>query len=285
MSKLLDSISSGLQAELDATVRDVEQGDQQAYMAHRIPMEMYAFLLQWFVLAAEKVRSSEEEDVAPAPKSRRGRGGKAGARATGRGATKKQSEAWAWSNQIPPTLNLVCKVLQRLSTQRIWTTTAERETFIKCVHFFFFHFHYFILLSRCITRAAYHIAENEAYMKDSVVRDHVYKVICLSVKHHNHAFATQINIIQNLQYYEHLSEPYAECLDILAKEFDHTQLGDEVLREISSKTFGGQDSKGPRSFSKFLIKFSELSPRLILKQISLLGPQIDSEVSSQIAVL
>ncbi|KAJ7888946.1 hypothetical protein B0H14DRAFT_3855905 [Mycena olivaceomarginata] len=39
----------------------------------------------------------------------------------------------------------------------------------------------------------------------------------------------------------------------------------------------GQDNKGPRTFSTFLIKFSELAPRLMLKQMSLLLGQLDSD--------
>lgn len=88
----------------------------------------------------------------------------------------------------------------------------------------------------------------------------------------------QSSIVQSLQYCEHLSEPMAECLTVYAKEFDHAQLGDEILREIAAMNFIGQDNKGPRTFSKFLIKFSELAPRLMLKQISLLLGQLDSEV-------
>ena len=117
-------------------------------------------------------------------------------------------------------------------------------------------------------------------MKLQNVRMHVYKVICIAVKHHGHALAAQINIMQSLQYYEHLSEPMAECLSILAKEFDHAQLGDEILREIAGKTFNAQDTKGPRAFSRFLVKFSEESPRSVLKQISLLLGHLDSEVRS-----
>lgn len=49
--------------------------------------------------------------------------------------------------------------------------------------------------------------------------------------------------------------------------------------EISQKDFNAQDSKGPRSFSKFLLKITELSPRIVLKQISLLLTHLDSEVS------
>ncbi|KAJ7756752.1 non-SMC mitotic condensation complex subunit 1-domain-containing protein [Mycena maculata] len=258
MTKLLDSITSGLQTELDATMRDLEQEAPQVYLAHKTPLEMYAFLLQWFVTAAEKVKQNDGDGPAtPAPKSRKPRGGKAAA--PGRSARSTKKSEWTWSDQIPATLNLISKVL-RLSTQRIWTTTAERDTFISC-----------------LTRPAYYITESEVYMKLQDIKLSVYKVICLAVKHHGHALNAQITIIQSLQFYEHLSEPMAECLTILAKEFDHAQLGDEVLREVAGMTFGGQDNKGPRTFSKFLIKFSELAPRLMLKQMSLLLGQLDSE--------
>lgn len=130
MNKLLDSVQSGLLAECEATMRDLEQGDQQTFMAHRLPLEMYAFLLQWFVSAAEKVKSKSDEDVpaAPAPKPRRGRGGKV---AGSRTVSKKDSQ-WTWIDQIPGTLALISKVL-RLKTHRIWTTTPDRDAFIKYV--------------------------------------------------------------------------------------------------------------------------------------------------------
>ncbi|KAJ7211815.1 non-SMC mitotic condensation complex subunit 1-domain-containing protein [Mycena haematopus] len=259
MSKLLDSLTSGLQAELDATIRDLDDAPQ-VYLPHKGPLEMYAFLLQWFVSAAEKVKQADPDAPAtPAPKTKKPRGGKSAATArSGRTAASKKAE-WTWIDQIPTTLNLISKVL-RLSTQRIWTTTAEKDTFISC-----------------LTRPAYHITENELYMKQQDIKLSVYKVICLAVKHHGHALTAQISIIQSLQFSEHLSEPMAECLTILAKEFDHSQLGDEILREIAGMNFTGQDNKGPRTFSKFLIKFSELAPRLMLKQMSLLLGQLDSE--------
>ena len=117
-------------------------------------------------------------------------------------------------------------------------------------------------------------------MKSQPIKLGVYKVICLAVKHHGHGPAAQTTIIQSLQYYEHLSEPMAECLNVLLKEFDHAQLGDEILREISAKTFSAQDTKGPRNFSRFLTQFAEWAPRAVLKQISLLLSHLDSEVCS-----
>lgn len=115
-------------------------------------------------------------------------------------------------------------------------------------------------------------------MKSNETRLGVYKVICLAVKHHGHSLGAQISIMQSLQYFEHLSEPMAEALTVLAKEFDHNQLAEEILREISGKHFSAQDTKGPRAFSRFLVRLAELAPRLILKQISLLLSHLDSEV-------
>ncbi|KAG6819862.1 hypothetical protein H0H93_007948, partial [Arthromyces matolae] len=262
MSKLLDSVSSGLQAELDATTRDIDRGDQQGYMSRKEPLERFGFLLLWFVSATEKIKQPEDENgqSVPAPKGRKGRGGKAGGKGS-RSAANKKDDSWTWIDQIPPTLALICKVL-RLQSQRIWTVTAERDAFITCM-----------------TRPAYRITENEQYMKSDEIKAGVIKIICLAVKHHGHAMGAHVTIMQHLQFFEHLAEPMAECLSVLANEFDHAQLGDEVLREIAGKAFSSNmnEQKEPRVFGRFLVKFAELAPRSILKQLSLLLEQLDSE--------
>lgn len=133
-------------------------------------------------------------------------------------------------------------------------------------------------LLSCLVKPAYYVLENEQYMKVEGIKMGAEKVICVSVKHHNQILAAHTNIIQNLQFYEHLPEVLAECLNILASQYDHTQLGDEILREIAAKTFNAQDNKGPRNFARFLVKFAEYAPRSVLKQLSLLLGQLDSEV-------
>ena len=40
----------------------------------------------------------------------------------------------------------------------------------------------------------------------------------------------QTAIVQNLQYYEHLSEPMAELLQIVTEQYDYPHLTDEILR-------------------------------------------------------
>jgi condensin complex subunit 1 len=273
MSKILDSLSSGLAAQATQAKRDVEnETDPQVVQAHRIPLEMYAFLLSWFVDSAEKVKSSGEDD-APAPKPRRGRGGKAGG---ARGAARKDN--WSWEQQIPTTLRLITRVLV-MKFQRIWTTVPERDAFVEYVQYLILvHDAHFI--SSCITRPAYHLWESEIYMKSAAIRGGIFSVIHLAVKNHGHALRAQIKIVEGLAYHEHLSEPMAECLDGLVAEYQYTQLGEDVLREIASKTFSGQDTKSPRFFSRFLIAFAEKQPKSVLKQISLLLGHLDSEVIS-----
>lgn len=118
-------------------------------------------------------------------------------------------------------------------------------------------------------------------MKSIDIRLPVYRVICLAVKFHGHSFAAQASIMQGLQFFEHLAEPMAELVSKLATEFDHAQLGDGLVKEIASKNFSAQDSKGPRVFSKFLVKYTEEAPKSVLKQLSLLKGQFDSEVRSR----
>jgi condensin complex subunit 1 len=40
----------------------------------------------------------------------------------------------------------------------------------------------------------------------------------------------QTSIMQSLSYFDHLSEPMAELLQILAEQYDYPQLADEILR-------------------------------------------------------
>jgi len=115
-------------------------------------------------------------------------------------------------------------------------------------------------------------------MKSEPIRMGIYKALCLAVKHHGHVLAAQTRIIQALQYCEHLAEPMAELLNVLAKEFDHVQLTDEILREIAKMTFKAQENKESRVISKFLVKLAETIPRTVLRQMAVLQVHLDSEV-------
>lgn len=256
LTKTLDTITSSL-VNHATTVCALPLDDMDAPMVHKTPLEMWAFLLQWFVVVAEKGAGKGDEGRSMA------------AATTGRGKTgksKKGSSAAAtsnfvWAGHIPHVLQSMHRAL-RVPTQRIWRTSSEKEQFVSC-----------------FTRPAYQLAETEAYLKDQEIKLGIYKVICLAVKFHSHAFGAQTSIIQNLTYFEHLAEYMAELLAILEKEFDFSQLGEEILRDVAGKSFAHNDQKGPKVFSRFLVRLAELSPRVVQKQMALLLSHLDSEVS------
>ncbi|KAN0063421.1 condensin complex non-SMC subunit Cnd1 [Thecaphora frezii] len=264
--KLLDAIISGMSNALDEAQRELDGDDPNAYAGHAPALEMYAFLLQWFVSCAEKHTGGRAEgganpavhaaQAAAAGKSRRAGGGGSGSKSSAAG----RSDAWAWSSSIPAVLALMHKAL-RIRSERMWTVTAARDSYV----------------SGCIMRPALLLQENEAYLKVQAIKLGIFKVICQAVKAHGQAFSAQTSIIQSLQYYEHLAEPMAELLAVMRSEFDYERLGEEVLREVAGKNFGAMDTKSPRSFGRFLVRMAELSPRSVLKQIALLQKHLDSE--------
>ncbi|XXH01038.1 hypothetical protein Hte_007389 [Hypoxylon texense] len=251
LSKIFDLIMSGLAAEADAINHDLENPEEQEMITHhKSLLEIYGFLLQWTIACVE-TKAAEKSSTAPVSRAR-GKGAKSKTAASKDGS-------WDSATQLQSALDVMSKVL-KLKLGKIFLTTSERDTFIGL-----------------LTRPVYMVLESEQRVKNTAIKMHAFKVLCIAVKHHGHGYAAQISIVQNLTYFEHLSEPMAEFLHILAEQYDYPQLADEVLREISNKEFNSNDTKGPKSVSSFIIKLSELVPRLVIKQMTMLAKQLDSE--------
>ncbi|QQK47806.1 Condensin complex subunit 1 [Penicillium digitatum] len=247
LSKLLDLVVSGLSVEADVIHGDLESDEQDAIQHHKQLLEMYGFLLQWALSAVEVKAAEKPTEVAPVrrggPKSKK----------------SANSSQWDWTPQIQISMETMCKVM-KLKLGRIFLTTSDRDTFVTL-----------------FTRTIYLVLESEQRVKSMAIRMHAFKVLCIAVKHHGQAFGAQTSIVQSLTYFEHLSEPMAEFLHILAEQYDYPQLSDEILKELGNKEFNSNDTRGPKSVSTFIIKLSELAPRLIIKQMTLLAKQLDSD--------
>ncbi|PMD16663.1 hypothetical protein NA56DRAFT_632928 [Hyaloscypha hepaticicola] len=251
LSKILDLVVSGLSTEADIIHNDLESDEQELISHHKQLLEVFGFLLQWTIAAVE-TKAAEKSSTAPAA---RGRGKGAKAKASG----KDKDSNWDSSAQLQTALDIMCKVL-KLKLSKIFLTTSERDTFISL-----------------FTRPVYMVLESEQRVKSTAIRMHAFKVLCIAVKHHGHGYAAQISIVQNLTYFEHLAEPMAEFLHILSEQYDYPQLAGEILTELSNKEFNSNDTKGPKSVSSFIVKLSELAPRLVIKQMTMLAKQLDSE--------
>ncbi|KAL8758882.1 MAG: hypothetical protein Q9199_001171 [Rusavskia elegans] len=251
LSKILDVVVSGLSSEADSIHNEGETEAQETTGHHKQLLEMYGFLLQWSISAVEVKAAEKPANAAPA----RGRG-------AGKGAKSKASAkdgVWDPTPQLQTALEIMCKVM-KLKLAKIFMTTSERDTLVGL-----------------FTRSVYLMFESEQRIKNTALRMHAFKVLCMAVKHHGHAFGAQTSIIQNLSYFEHLAEPMAEFLQILAEQYDYPQLAEEILRELSNKEFNTNDTRGPKSVSAFMVKLSELAPRLVIKQMMLLIKFLDSE--------
>ncbi|KAH9890781.1 condensin component [Xylariomycetidae sp. FL2044] len=252
LSKIFDLVMSGLAAEADAINHDLENPDEQEILAHhKSLLEVYGYLLQWTIACVE-TKAAEKSSTAPVSRAR----GKA---AKSKTAAKDKDGAWDSAAQLQAALDVMSKVL-KLKLGKIFLTTSERDTFIGL-----------------LTRPVYMVLESEQRAKNTAIRMHAFKVLCIAVKHHGHGYAAQISIVQNLTYFEHLSEPMAEFLHILAEQYDYPQLAEEILKELGNKEFNSNDTRGPKSVSTFIVKLSELVPRLVIKQMTMLAKQLDSE--------
>jgi len=126
---------------------------------HRELLEIYAFLLQWAVQATENL-AAEKSASAPAAKGRK----------TAKGKTVAGKQAFDSSTQLISALETMVKVF-KLKLQRIFVTTSERDSFVQL-----------------LTRPSYMVLESEQRVKSNPIRMHVWKVLCMAIKHHGHGF-------------------------------------------------------------------------------------------------
>jgi len=161
LSKLLDLVISGLSVEADIIHGDIESDEQDAIQHHKQLLEMYGFLLQWALSTVEIKAAEKPVEAAPA---RRG-AGKSRSKASARG-----DGHWDWTPQIQMSMETMCKVM-KLKLSRIFLTTSDRDTFINL-----------------FTRSVYLMLESEQRVKSMAIRMHAFKVLCIAVKHHGHAF-------------------------------------------------------------------------------------------------
>jgi condensin complex subunit 1 len=158
LSKVLDLVVSSASAAADVANADIEAEEQDALAHHKQLLEIYAFLLQWAISAVE-IKASEKQASAP------GRGRKG----VGKAKTGKDS-VWDPTHQLISAMDVMTKAL-KLKLVRIFVTTPERDAFISLY-----------------TRPVYMLLESETRIKNTSIKMYAFRVLCIAVKHHGHAF-------------------------------------------------------------------------------------------------
>ncbi|KAJ2557255.1 condensin complex non-SMC subunit Cnd1 [Coemansia sp. RSA 1933] len=233
-------------------------------------LDRYAFLFQWTVERGESAASRSHSATAAASAST-GKGRKrrannsaasivaAAGGGSGGGSTIAEVVS-GWKSKLFDLYILVQQIFD-MPLGRIWNSVPERDTFIGV-----------------FTRLAHKIMENPAYTKDNDFQLIVFRTLCIWFQSYNGLYGLVTMITQNLQHYEHQSESMAALVHLAYEAYDGTQLADEVLRSIAGKAFSGtHDKVGPKNTARFLVKFSQLAPKALLRQMGLLIKHLDSE--------
>lgn len=170
LSKILDLVVSGLAVEADIIHHELESDEPDALPHYKQLLEMYGFLLQWSLSAVEIKAAEKPTTSAPAR-----RGGK-----TAKSKSNPKDGSWDSSAHIQIAMEAMCKVM-KLKLEKIFMTTSDRDTFINL-----------------FTRSVYLVLENDQRVKSMPIRMHAFKVLCIAVKHHGHAFGRPLDIIQTM---------------------------------------------------------------------------------------
>ena len=126
MTKLMDVIVSGLNAQTEALAAELESSDNESLESFRKPIEMYSFLLLWIITSAETIAT--QKSASTSKETARGRQSKAKQAA----AAKDQSVNWDYTPQLQTAFDVVCKIL-KLKLVKVWTLTSEKDTLVRYI--------------------------------------------------------------------------------------------------------------------------------------------------------
>ncbi|AJV74001.1 Ycs4p [Saccharomyces cerevisiae YJM248] len=154
-------------------------------------------------------------------------------------------------NQMENLLESITKLLE-INLSKIFQTTPEKDLFIGL-----------------FTRPLFVLLEIEPVTKVSSLKMFIQRILAMCVKNHGQSSSIQSSLMTNLTYFLHLSVFNAELLKLLNDEYNYPQLTEDILKEISTRVFNAKDTTSPKAISNFLIKLSELSPGIMLRQMNL----------------
>lgn len=243
--RILDLVLSSVKAQTRLVGQSInsEDGSNHAYL--KAGLSRNGFLLHWLLMNLERATSNVFKTAVRA------------------GSTyfKKTPATTATIETIRTALETICNVLSIKNLSRLYNTTSERDLFLSL-----------------FLKPVYVFMESEIIMRTSTsLKMELFECIALAVKNHQQQANVLTSLLQLLIYFDHLPENLAELLKLLYDKYNNSFLTEEMLKDISARDFNANDAKGPKLVSNFIIKLSQVSPRLLLKQFSLVSKFLDGE--------
>ncbi|OLY84655.1 Condensin complex subunit 1 [Smittium mucronatum] len=156
---------------------------------------------------------------------------------------------------------LLFKSLLELNLDRVWDSTTEKNAFIST-----------------LSKFPIKILETEDFTNNENTKYLSFESLIILSRDFNYLF-TLVNIIwQDMKNYEHFGELTAEMVTLSMENYDHVQLGDELLKIISSDSWGDSSDKAAQKYiAKFLISLSLKAPKLVTRFMNVLVNLLGSE--------
>lgn len=141
---------------MKSTSDDLDNNEKETFNNHRLYLELYGFLIHWFLLLAED-NATTSTMVRKSKSSHHS--------ASGGG---KDLKTFDWGPQKLKAFDLASWLIS-LKLTKIWTLTPERITFVTL-----------------FTKPAYQLFENPAHAKSNPIKERVFRILSLCIKHYDH---------------------------------------------------------------------------------------------------
>lgn len=245
--RLVDIILSGLTTTTQDVQTIISNGETALFKEHKIQLEVYSFLLHWYLIQTEAITVKTLANT----------------RLANTRSGKKSSGDKEAENHLVGILVACFDAITnclKLSLESISETSSERD-----------------VLCGLYLKPIYLFMESDFLIKNNKLKLYMFKAICLAVKTQHQQAAVETSLMQLLTYFEHLPEPLAELAQILYEQYDHFQITEGMIKELSMKQFNSNDSKAPKVIATYLITISQLAPSLLMKNLSRVIKLLESE--------
>lgn len=138
--------------EIKSTKDDLDQNEKETFNSHRNYLELYSYLIHWFLLLVEDNTTTSKMVVRKSKNS------------------TTDLKTFDWSTQKLKAFDLGSWLLDS-KLSKIWTLTPDRVQFVTL-----------------FTKPAYQLFENPTHAKSSQIKERIFRILSLCIKNYDHLF-------------------------------------------------------------------------------------------------
>lgn len=249
--RFVDLVLSVLDLETSSIDEDVREGTREMFSNHAKMLERLILLLCWTIKSSEAQYKLLEDSTGKANEAKRS--------AT---ASSKRSDKWNWPKQLLQALNSIQRLLN-LSLSALFDSSVERDAVLAMV-----------------TKTIFQdLCETQENFKQDQLRGAVFHILCTMARDYDQAESLRSEVLMCLRSQEFLAESMASLVQLLYKQYELPQIGEQILKDIGRMVFRERDSvsSSTRSIARFLVKGSELFVREMLRAMVHLQDHVDAD--------